>query len=439
MVETPLRRSRRIRSQSDDEASVASSTHSRGSRGSSASSTSATPATPTRRSARKARTPRTAKGARSAVKKGMESIPESITAGGERAVDDAVVSPPATAAKPAKKKEHAATEESKITKQEILEASKEATTESQCSTSPAPKSSKKKRSKKSTDATVAKVFSSKVSSPKRASESFEIDDPTSSLKGNTAKLKGKKENVEGDDVAVSVQIILEGTKEEETTASHFAVSSSAPPSTKTKIKSDKKLMDVEESVNSLAKALSPPKSPVKSSKAEGAVSPQISKPIDLGDVTVSKPVKSAKKNRKKDASVGDTTAMKQGKREESKDETTKIEMAASPLAPSSTSAKSPKKKKRSESSMATVAVASTKMEAVLEAKIVAPDGEVDDAVAATPSQPTNKKKNQNATEKDSIISEQGNVETTKQEIEESKGATSPSAPASARSSKKKKR
>ena len=73
MVETPLRRrSRRIQSQSDDEASVASSTRSGGSRTRSSSKAASTSAPSTRRSTRSSAVEKTTE---------LEAIPETITAG----------------------------------------------------------------------------------------------------------------------------------------------------------------------------------------------------------------------------------------------------------------------------------------------------------------------------------------------------------------------
>jgi U3 small nucleolar RNA-associated protein 4 len=109
MVETPLRRSRRIRSQSDDEASVASS---RGSRAAASNSISQ----------------RATKGGLAASKKELEAIPETIVAaGGADGVRcESAAATPAKSARKKRKKDEAG-DVSKVAEQVEVERTKEET------------------------------------------------------------------------------------------------------------------------------------------------------------------------------------------------------------------------------------------------------------------------------------------------------------------------
>ena len=440
MVETPLRRrSRRIQSQSDDEASVASSTRSGGSRTRSSSKAASTSAPSTRRSTRSSAVEKTTE---------LEAIPETITAGnvvdvgGDGEATNKSVE--ATPAKSAKKKKTKATPKGKESK---VEESKEKAAESKSEVAPTPAKSAKKTPAKSTKKTPAKSAkkskaSSNVVGKEGTAEPTDADDGgkdgdeavVSETPSKSAKKK-KKAKTPPPETKETPQTKVEESKGEE---------SSSKKRTSPK---NRKSLEAQQ-------AKSPPKSPGDDVNEDAADALMSLADAKISPAAPATPSTSAKKKRKKkDKTPAKDESMEAGKQEEpkatpstsakkksktpAKDESVEAANLEESKATPSTSAKKKKKKK-------TPAKNELKEEVKQETSgATAPAKGVDSEPATSASPPaeadssrSDKKKKKRSKQKDKKKADAAGDDS-KEEVLEQASPTSP--PAVPSSSKKKKK
>eukprot|EP00571_Detonula_confervacea_P004590 CAMPEP_0172328756 /NCGR_PEP_ID=MMETSP1058-20130122/60518_1 /TAXON_ID=83371 /ORGANISM="Detonula confervacea, Strain CCMP 353" /LENGTH=1426 /DNA_ID=CAMNT_0013045885 /DNA_START=107 /DNA_END=4387 /DNA_ORIENTATION=+ len=424
MVQTPLRRSRRVKAQSDDEASVASV----------ASSTRTSKAsnkvtTPTRRSTRATRATKGGKSA-SATKKELEAIPEAIAiAAADEIVGVEVAVVVATPAKSAKKKKKNATP-AKASEETKVEETKEETKTSgdgsagvddtvvAVAATPA-KSAKKKKNKNATPSKAteeAQVEETKEENKISASGSVGLDDVVVSATPAKSAKKQKKKSATPSKATEEAQV------EKEATEPKAASPMLTPPPTKSsKKKKKRKSLDAVKVADVSSDKASTPKvdskvikeTEVEKEATESSVTSALTPP----------PTKSSKKKKKRKSldavKVADVSSDKAStpkvdskviKETEVEKEATESSVTSA-LTPPPT--KSSKKKKRSKKSLDAEEVAAVSSDKVSTRKSAGKKATETMATTSTLTPPTKsskkKKKNKDAASPSQAVSGENSV------------------------------
>jgi len=490
MVETPLRRSRRIKTQSDDESSVASSTRStrsRGSRAARGSNASDSVTTPTRRSTRATRAT-----SEEAAEKELEAIPESVVEN-----DTAVAA--ATPAKSTKKKKKTKATPLKATKEVKAEEIKEdekvsgvapesvnvdINVEARPVKSAAklarkkfvaatPVKSAKKQNKK--DATVGdsktaedtKVDSGATDS--NASTPVMVSSPKKST--SSQKKKRNKRSLDAEDAAAlsSTQPSTPKSIGKRAAESKIDVPTLAPPSTKSSKKKkvsspkpvekkpvEKKAVESNADISTLATSLTKSTKPIKSSKKKIAPSPKsvesdaADSKVDTSTLTPAPTESSKKKKRSRKSLAAEEAAAlssvqhstPKSTAKEANGPTADISLLTPPLT------KSTKKKKRSKKSLDAeeAAALSSVQPSTPKSSIKEANGPIADISLSTPplTKSTKKKKrSRNSLDAEEAVAlssvQPSTPKSTEKEAKEPESEISLSNPPSTKSTKKKKR